>query len=123
MLAKKKKVKAKTTKNNSESEISPRNSTVENDATDFDEPLVWDMSTLSTIPSHDEQESISFDISYGDVPLTSNEPEVNEQNETLKQASVPTSPVKTNKSTQTKYDKYVLCAIIENIILRNEIKT
>ena len=42
------------------------------------------MSTLSTIPSHDEQESISFDISYGDVPLTSNEPDANEQNETLK---------------------------------------
>ena len=36
---------------------------------------------------------------------------------------MPTSAVKTEKSTQTKYDKYALCAKIKNIILRNEIKT
>ena len=65
----------------------------------------------------------SFDISYDYVPLQSNEPEVNEENETSKQSSVPTSAVKTEKSTQTKYDKYALCAKIKNIILRNEIKT
>ena len=70
-------------------EISPLNSTVQNDATDFDEPLVGDMLTLSTIPSHDEQESISFDINYDDVPLQSNEPEVVEENETSKGPSVP----------------------------------
>ena len=46
----------------------------------------------------------------------------NEENETSKQPSMPTSPVKTDKSTQTKYDKYALCAKIENI-LKNEIKT
>ena len=44
---------------------------------------------LSTIPSHDEQESISFDINYDDVPLQSNEPEVVEENETPKEPSVP----------------------------------
>ena len=36
---------------------------------------------------------------------------------------MPASPVKTDKSTQTKYDKYALCAKIENIVLRNEIKS
>ena len=36
---------------------------------------------------------------------------------------MPASPVKTDKSTQTKYDKYALCAKIENIVLKNEIKT
>ena len=46
----------------------------------------------------------------------------NEENETSKQPSMPTSTVKTDKSTQTKYDKYALCAKIENI-LKNEIKT
>ena len=80
------------------------------------------MSTLSTLPPHDEQESISFNISYDDVLLQSNEPEVNEVNETSKQSSVSTSLVKTDKSTQTKYDKYTLCAKIENIILKHEIK-
>ena len=48
---------------------------------------------------HDEQESISFDISYDDLPLQSNEPEENEENETSKEPSVPASPVKTDKST------------------------
>ena len=42
--------------------------------------------------------SISFDISYNDVPLQSNEPEVNEEKETSKKPSVQTSPVKTGKS-------------------------
>ena len=42
---------------------------------------------------------ISFDISYDEVPLQSNEPEVNEENETSKEPSVPASPVKTDKST------------------------
>ena len=37
---------------------------------------------------------------------------------------MPASPVKTDKSTQTKYDKYAICVRIENItILRTEIKT
>ena len=36
---------------------------------------------------------------------------------------MPTSPVKTDKSTQTKQDKYVLCAKIENTVLKNEMKT
>ena len=76
-------------------EISPLNSNVQNDTTDFDEILVGDMSTLSTIPPHDEQERISFDISYDDVALQSNEPVVNEENDTSKEPSVPTSPVKT----------------------------
>ena len=79
------------------------------------------MSTLSTIPPlFIEQESISFNISYDIVPLQCNEPEVNEENETSKQPSVPTSPVKTDKSTQTKYNKYALCAKIENIVLKND---
>ena len=120
LLAKKNKVR---TKKRSEMETSSLNSTVQNDATDFDEPLVGDMLTLSTIPSHDEQESISFDINYDDVPLQSNEPEVVEENETSKEPSVPAWPVKTDKSTQMKYDKFALCAKIENNILRNEIKT
>ena len=76
-------------------EISPLNSNVQNDTTDFDEILVGDMSTLSTIPPHDEQERISFDISYDNVALQSNEPVVNEENDTSKEPSVPTSPVKT----------------------------
>ena len=42
--------------------------------------------------------SMSFDISYDDVPLQSNEPEVNEEKETSKEPSVPASPVKTGKS-------------------------
>ena len=41
---------------------------------------------------------MSFDISYDDVPLQSNEPEVNEEKETSKEPSVPASPVKTGKS-------------------------
>ena len=41
---------------------------------------------------------MSFDISYNDVPLQSNEPEVNEEKETSKKPSVQTSPVKTGKS-------------------------
>ena len=98
-------------------EISPLNSTVQNDTTDFDEPLVGDTSILFTIPSHDEQESISFDISYNDVPLQSNEHELNEENETSKEPSVPASPVKTHKSTQAKHNKYALYAKTENIIL------
>ena len=120
LLAKKKKVR---TKKHNESEISPLNSTVQNDKTDFEEPLVGDMSTFSTIPPLNEEESISFNISYDDVPLHSNEPEVNEQNENSKQSSVPTSPVKTDKSTQTKYDEYALSGKVEKIILKNEIKT
>ena len=76
-------------------EISPLNSNVQNDTTDFDEILVGDMSTLSTIPPHDEQERIFFDISYDNVALQSNEPVVNEENDTSKEPSVPTSPVKT----------------------------
>ena len=63
---------------------------------------------MSIIPSHDEQESISFDISYDNVPLQSNEPEVNEENETSKEPSVPASPVKTDKSRQMKFDKLVM---------------
>ena len=50
---------------NSENEISPLNSTVQIDETDFDEP-------------GDEQESISFNISYDNAQLQSIEPEVNE---------------------------------------------
>ena len=41
---------------------------------------------------------MSFNISYNDVPLQSNEPEVNEEKETSKESSVPASPVKTVKS-------------------------
>ena len=52
LLAKKKKV---WTMKYSEMDISPLTSTVQNDGTDFDEPLVGDISTLSTIPSHDER--------------------------------------------------------------------
>ena len=36
---------------------------------------------------------------------------------------MPVSPVKTDKLSQTKFDKYALCAKFENIFLRNEIKT
>ena len=36
--------------------------------------------------------SMSFDISYNDVPLQSNEPEVNEEKETSKEPSVAASP-------------------------------
>ena len=114
LVSQEEEVRAKRTNKHGESEISPLNSVVQNDETDFDEPLVGDVSTLSTLPPHDEQESISFNISYDDVLLQSNEPEVNEVNET--------SLVKTDKSTQTKYDKYTLCAKIENIILKHEIK-
>ena len=77
-MSTKKKVRAKRTKKYSEREISILNSTVQNDETDFDELLVGDMSTLSSIPPHDEQESISLDINYVDVPLQSNKLEVNE---------------------------------------------
>ena len=77
-MSAKKKVRAKRTKEYSESKISILNSTGQNDETDFDELLVGDMSTLSTIPPHDEQESISLDINYVDVPSQSNESEVNE---------------------------------------------
>ena len=98
-------------------EMSPLNSTVQNDTTDFDEALVGDTSILFTIPSHDEQESISFDISYDDVPLQSNEHELNDENETSKEPSVPASPVKTYKLTPAKHNKYGLCAKVENIIL------
>ena len=77
-MSAKKKVRAKRTKKYSESKISILNSTVQNDETDFDELLVGDLSTLSTIPPHDEQESISLDINYVDVPSQSNESEVNE---------------------------------------------
>ena len=45
LLAKKKKIRAKRTKKHNESEISLVNSTVQNDETDFDDPLVGDMST------------------------------------------------------------------------------
>ena len=45
---------------------------------------------------------MSFDISYNDVPLQSNEPEVNEEKETLKKPSVPTSPVKTGQSVKNR---------------------
>ena len=41
---------------------------------------------------------MSFDISYNDVPLQSNEPEVNEEKETSKEPSVAASPAKTGKS-------------------------
>ena len=64
--------------------------------------LVGDMSTLSTIPSNHKLKNIFFNISYGNVPLKSNKPEVNEKNETAKQPSLPASPVKTDKSTQAK---------------------
>ena len=121
LLAKKKKVRAKRTKKHNKSEISPLNSTVQNDETDFDEPLVGDMSTLSTIPPFNEEESVSFNISYDNVPLQCNEPEANEKNETSKQPSVPIAPVKTDKPTQSKYNKYALCTKIENIVLKNEI--
>ena len=57
-MSTKKKVRAKRTKKYSEREIYILNSTVQNDETDFDELLVGDMSTLSTIPPHDEQESM-----------------------------------------------------------------
>ena len=77
-MSTKKKVRAKRTKKYSEREIYILNSTVQNDETDFDELLVGDMSTLSTIPPHDEQESISLDVDYVDVLSQSNESEVNE---------------------------------------------
>ena len=96
---------------------------MQNNETDFGEPLVVDMSTLPTIPPDDEQISISFNMSYDDVPSQSNEPEVHEKNETSKQPFVPISQVKTDKSEEIqskKYNKYTLCAKIENIILRNE---
>ena len=64
--------------------------------------LVGDVSTFSTIPPHHKLESIFFNISYGNVPLKFNKPEVNEKNETAKQPSLPASPVKTDKSTQAK---------------------
>ena len=80
------------------------------------------MSTLYTIPPYNEQESISFNISYDHVPLQSNAPEVNEENETSKPPSVQTLPVKTDKSTQAKYGKYALCAKVEKIVPKNEIK-
>ena len=51
-LAKKKKVRANRTKKHSESEICLLNSTVQSDKTDYNERLVGDMSTLSTIPPH-----------------------------------------------------------------------
>ena len=68
MLAKKK-VRTKRIKKHSESEISPLNSTEHNDETPYD-----------------EEESISFDIIYDDVPSKTNEPEVNKENETAKTA-------------------------------------
>ena len=96
LLAKKKKVR---TKKHSEMEISPLNSTVQNDATDFDVPLVGDCQhCLPYHPIMSKKVGISFDISYDYVPLQSNEPEVNEENETSKEPSVPASPVKTDKS-------------------------
>ena len=73
---------------------------------------------MSIIPSHDEQENISFDISYDDVPSQSSEPEVNEKNETSKEPSVPASPVKTDKSRQAKYDKLVI-PTLASIFLAN----
>lgn len=51
---------------------------------------------------NNEQESILFNISYEKLPLQSNEPKVNEVNEMSKNLSVPTSLLKTDKSTQTK---------------------
>ena len=36
---------------------------------------------------------------------------------------MPVSPWKADKLSQTKFDKYALCAKFENIFLRNEIKT
>ena len=51
---------------------------------------------------------ISFKISCDNVPLQSNKPEVNVENETSKQPSVSTSPRKADKSTHTKYDKHAL---------------
>ena len=42
--------------------------------------------------------SMSFDITYNDVPLQSNEPEVNAEKETSKEPSAPASPAKTGKS-------------------------
>ena len=51
-LAKKKKVRANRTKKHSEREIYPLNSTVQYGETDFDEPLVGDVSTFSSIPLH-----------------------------------------------------------------------
>ena len=63
---------------------------------------------------------MSFDISYDDVPLQSNEPEVNEEKETSKEPSVPASPVKTGKSVNQRKRNVVsmpfLCKV-ENIIL------
>ena len=66
LLAKKKKVR---TKKHSEMEIYPLNSTLQNDATDFDEPLVGDCQHC--LPSHpiiNRNVGISFDISYGNLP-------------------------------------------------------
>ena len=84
MLAKKKRAR---TKKHSEMEISPLNSTIQNDSTDFDEPLVGDCQhCLPYHPITSKKVGISFDISYDDVPLQSNEPEVNEQNETSKES-------------------------------------
>ena len=42
--------------------------------------------------------SLSFNTSYNDAPLQSNEPEVNEEKESSKEPPVPASPVKTGKS-------------------------
>ena len=41
---------------------------------------------------------MSFNISYNDAPLQSNEPEVNEEKESSKEPPVLASPVKTGKS-------------------------
>ena len=105
LLNKKKKVR---TKKHSEMEISPLNSTVQNDATDFDELLLGFCQHCPTYHPMISNRKYSYPLilvmTY-DVPLQFSEPEVNEENKTSKEPSVPASPVKTDKSTQTKYDR------------------
>ena len=107
-------------------EISPLNSTVQNDATDFDELLLGFCQYCSTYHPMISKRKYSYPLilvmTY-DVPLQFSEPGVNEESKTSKEPSVQASPVKTDKSTQTKYDRQALCAKIEIIILRNGIKT
>ena len=103
-------------KKHSEMEISSPNSTVQNDATDFDEPLVGDCQhCLPYHPIMSKKVGISFDISYDEVPLQSNEPEVNEENETSKEPSVPASPIKTDKSVNQRRRNTINMPFVQKI--------
>ena len=58
---------------------------------------------------------IGIYISYDDVPLQSNEPEVNEENETSKEPSVPASPVKTDKSVNQRRRNTINMPFVQKI--------